>query len=44
MIPQGEYGGGTVQVWDRGTFEPVSPNPLDALDKGMLKFVLHGAA
>ncbi|MFN3892445.1 MAG: DNA ligase D [Beijerinckiaceae bacterium] len=42
-IPQGEYGGGTVQLWDRGTFESLSPDPSAAIDKGMLKFRLHGA-
>ncbi len=40
-IPKGEYGGGTVMVWDRGTWEP-----RDDVDEGMregrLKFNLHG--
>ena len=42
VIPQGEYGGGTVQLWDQGSFESVSPDPSDAIDKGMLKVRLHG--
>lgn len=40
-IPQGEYGGGTVIIWDRGTWEPVA-DPHAGLEKGDLKFVLHG--
>lgn len=41
-IPEGEYGGGTVMLWDRGTWEPVG-DPRRALEKGKLDFVLHGA-
>lgn len=41
-IPQGQYGGGTVMVWDRGTFEPLSRAPLKELEGGKLHFVLHG--
>ena len=42
-IPQGEYGGGTVQLWDRGYWEPVgSETPQHALDRGELKFNLFG--
>ncbi|HEY8900861.1 MAG TPA: non-homologous end-joining DNA ligase [Chthoniobacterales bacterium] len=41
-IPQGQYGGGTVMVWDRGTFEPLSKSPLKDLKKGKLHFVLSG--
>ncbi len=41
-IPKGEYGGGTVMVWDKGTFEPLSKAPLKELDGGKLHFVLHG--
>jgi bifunctional non-homologous end joining protein LigD len=28
-IPQGNYGGGTVMVWDEGTWEPLSPEPVN---------------
>lgn len=42
VIPEGEYGGGTVMVWDEGTWEPESPDPGVALEKGDLKFILHG--
>ncbi|MCC6573882.1 MAG: hypothetical protein IT462_08825 [Planctomycetes bacterium] len=43
VIPQGQYGGGTVLLWDRGTFENVGAlEPLDAERKGHLKFRLHG--
>lgn len=41
-IPEGEYGGGTVMVWDNGTWEPESPDAGEALKKGDLKFTLHG--
>ncbi len=41
IIPQGEYGGGTVLVWDRGTWEPLD-DPRKAFRVGALKFVLHG--
>src|SRR6202162_510039 len=42
VIPQGEYGGGTVMVWDQGTWTPESPDVAAALEKGDLKFTLHG--
>lgn len=42
VIPEGEYGGGTVMVWDRGTWEPEVPDVDAALKKGDLKFTLHG--
>ena len=43
VIPEGEYGGGTVMVWDYGTYEPEnSDNVADALRKGELKFSLNG--
>jgi bifunctional non-homologous end joining protein LigD len=43
VIPEGEYGGGTVMVWDYGTYEP--ENSVDvsaAIRKGELKFSLKG--
>ncbi len=40
-IPAGEYGGGTVALWDRGTWEPVG-DPHAALANGDLKFTLRG--
>ncbi len=42
IIPVAEYGGGTVMVWDRGTWTPESPDVDAALKKGDLKFTLHG--
>jgi bifunctional non-homologous end joining protein LigD len=42
VIPEGEYGGGTVMIWDRGTWEPEVPDVGKALAKGDLKFRLHG--
>jgi len=42
VIPEGEYGGGTVMVWDTGTWTPESPDISAALKKGDLKFQLHG--
>ena len=41
VIPQGEYGGGTVMVWDHGTWEP-EVDPDKGLKTGKLKFTLHG--
>jgi len=43
VIPEGEYGAGTVMVWDRGTWEPESEDVDRALALGDLKFRLHGA-
>jgi bifunctional non-homologous end joining protein LigD len=40
-IPQGQYGGGTVMLWDTGTWEP-REDPHAGLKKGHLKFALHG--
>jgi bifunctional non-homologous end joining protein LigD len=42
VIPEGEYGGGTVMIWDRGTWEPEVADVTAALAKGDLKFTLHG--
>jgi bifunctional non-homologous end joining protein LigD len=43
IIPEGEYGGGTVMVWDRGTWEPDDPDVDASLSKGDLKFTLRGS-
>jgi len=42
VIPEGEYGGGTVMLWDEGTWVPETDDPDAALAKGELKFTLHG--
>lgn len=43
VIPEGEYGGGTVMVWDYGTYKPENgDDPAQALRKGELKFSLNG--
>src|ERR1700753_632485 len=51
IIPEGEYGGGTVIVWDEGTYEPIEPIKgkkaqekalLMQLTSGQLKIKLHG--
>jgi bifunctional non-homologous end joining protein LigD len=42
IIPEGEYGGGTVMIWDRGHWLPEEPDVDAALKKGELKFVLDG--
>lgn len=41
VIPQGEYGGGTVMVWDHGTWKP-EVDPDEGLKTGKLKFTLYG--
>ncbi|ASV87857.1 DNA ligase D, 3'-phosphoesterase domain (plasmid) [Ochrobactrum quorumnocens] len=42
-IPKGQYGGGTVMIWDRGYWEPEgNANPKQALAKGDFKFKLEG--
>ena len=41
VIPKGEYGGGPVMLWDRGTWEPIG-DPDEGLAKGDFKFRLHG--
>jgi bifunctional non-homologous end joining protein LigD len=43
VIPEGEYGGGTVMLWDRGSWVADEPDPAAALQSGRLKFELHGA-
>ncbi|WP_121810598.1 DNA ligase D [Mucilaginibacter kameinonensis] len=51
IIPQGEYGGGTVIVWDEGTYEPIDKIKgkkaqekylLKQLEAGSVKIKLHG--
>jgi bifunctional non-homologous end joining protein LigD len=52
IIPAGNYGGGTVIVWDEGTYEPLEETGLSRKDQeklllkglysGNLKFILHG--
>lgn len=41
IIPKGQYGGGTVMLWDKGTWEPLDDNPDTAYEKGHLRFNLH---
>ena len=42
-IPRGEYGGGTVQLWDRGYWVPEGGrSPQESFDSGDLKFTLEG--
>jgi bifunctional non-homologous end joining protein LigD len=42
IIPEGEYGGGTVMVWDNGSWSPEVPDIDAALEKGDFKFTLKG--
>src|SRR3984893_16343662 len=42
VIPKGQYGGGTVLLWDRGSWTPEDPDPAEAYRKGALKFRLDG--
>jgi bifunctional non-homologous end joining protein LigD len=42
VIPEGEYGGGTVMVWDNGTWGAESKDVEASIKKGDLKFTLHG--
>ena len=42
-IPKGQYGGGTVQLWDRGYWTPIgTKTPKEALKGGSVKFTLQG--
>ena len=42
-IPKGQYGGGTVMLWDRGTWTPVpGKDPRKTLEEGHLHFTLQG--
>jgi bifunctional non-homologous end joining protein LigD len=40
-IPDGQYGAGKVETWDRGTWEPLD-DPETGMRKGELRFILHG--
>ena len=40
-IPEGQYGGGTVMLWDEGTWEPIG-DPQSSYRNGRLTFVIHG--
>jgi bifunctional non-homologous end joining protein LigD len=42
VIPEGEYGGGTVMVWDRGTWTPDNPDVKKSMEGGDLKFSING--
>ena len=42
VIPKGEYGGGTVMLWDRGKWAPVAGKSARDLEKGHLHFTLDG--
>jgi bifunctional non-homologous end joining protein LigD len=41
-IPKGEYGGGTVMLWDKGTWAPIDGKSWRDLDEGHLHFTLRG--
>ncbi len=45
-IPEGNYGAGTVEIWDHGTYKPLEGEGekplLEGLKSGDLKFILHG--
>jgi bifunctional non-homologous end joining protein LigD len=47
-IPQGQYGGGTVKIWDRGTYESLMGEKAEpqsageAIEAGRIEFVMHG--
>jgi bifunctional non-homologous end joining protein LigD len=41
-IPKGEYGGGTVMLWDKGTWEPVAGKSWKNIDQGHLHFCVKG--
>jgi len=42
VIPTGQYGAGTVMLWDRGTWKPESADMDSSLRKGEIKFTLQG--
>ena len=41
-IPKDQYGGGTVMLWDRGTWEPVAGKSASDIERGHLHFCLRG--
>jgi bifunctional non-homologous end joining protein LigD len=41
-IPKGEYGGGTVMLWDRGTWAPIAGKSAADLEEGHLHFTVQG--
>jgi bifunctional non-homologous end joining protein LigD len=42
VIPEGQYGGGTVMVWDRGNYHVYGEQPVKSLGEGKLHLVLDG--
>lgn len=42
IIPEGQYGGGTVMLWDRGTYRVFDDDPAKALKAGKLHILLEG--
>lgn len=43
IIPEGEYGGGTVMIWDEGVWAPMEDvDPAKTLDSGEIRFLLDG--
>jgi bifunctional non-homologous end joining protein LigD len=42
VIPAGQYGAGTVMLWDRGTWRPESADVESSLREGEIKFTVHG--
>jgi bifunctional non-homologous end joining protein LigD len=42
VIPAGQYGAGTVMLWDRGTWQPESADVDSSLQSGEIKFALYG--
>src|SRR5207247_10401563 len=42
IIPQGQYGGGTVMLWDRGNYHVYGEEPVKSLREGKLHLVLDG--
>ncbi len=43
LIPKGQYGGGTVILWESTSYTPLNGDPGKAIDKGEIKFEAHGA-